>query len=151
MNAASQAVTIELTSKIAQLAVLFRAEFADVMVDLNPWLTDTKTQQQLDPHSIDLSFHFPKRHVGLACRCILLQVQFSEGLLQPTCQLTCVEANGYQHGDPQWAFSTANGQFTGAYLPLEEYQQRLRNVISQIFRLFEYPNQVKTRSDYRSY
>jgi len=147
MNAASHAITVELTSKIAQLAVLFRAEFAEVMVDLNPWLTDAKTQQQLDPHSIDLSFFFPKHHIGLACNCILLKVRFSEGLLQPTCQLTHVEADGYQHVDPQWAFSTASNQFTGNCVPIVEYQVRLRNVIDQTFRLFEYPNQTRSSSD----
>ena len=148
MNATSHAVTVELTSKIAQLAVLLRAEFVDVRVDLTPWLTDTKTQQQLDPHSIDLSFFFPKHHVGLACNCILLKVRFSEGLLQPTCKLTSVEADGYRHVEPQWIFSTESGQFTGINVPLEEYQGRLRNVIGQIFRLFEYPNQVRAPSDY---
>ncbi|MEM1280433.1 MAG: hypothetical protein AAGG53_10540 [Cyanobacteria bacterium P01_H01_bin.152] len=151
MNAASQAVTVELTSKIAHLAVLFRAEFSDVQVDLSPWLTDTKTQRQLDPHSIDLSFFFPKYHVGLACSCILLQVRFSEGLLQPTCQLTHIEANGYNHVEPQWAFSTASGCFTGDCLPLTEYQARFRTLASRIFQLFKYPNQVRTQSDYEFY
>ncbi|NEQ46690.1 MAG: hypothetical protein F6K00_25345 [Leptolyngbya sp. SIOISBB] len=145
MNAASHAVTAELTSKIAHLAVLFRAEFADVRVDLNPWLTDAKTQRQLDPHSIDLSFFFPKRHLGMTCNCILLRVRFSEGLLQPTCKLTHVEADGYNHVDPQWSFSTSNGQFTGECPPLPEYQARFRTVINRILLLFEYPNQVNPR------
>ena len=148
MNAANHAVTVELTSKIAHLAVLFRAEFAEVEVDLNPWLTDAKTQRQLDPHSIDLSFFFPKRHPGLACNCILLKVQFSEGLLRPTCQLTQVEADGYDHAEPQWSFSTTSGQFAGESPPLSEYQTRFRAVIAQIWRLFEYPNQIKPRLDY---
>ena len=147
MNAASHAVTVELTSKIAHLAVLFRAEFAEVRVDLNPWLTDTNTQRQLDPHSIDLSFFFPRRHRGLACNCILLKVGFSEGLLRPTCQLTHVEADGYAHLNPQWSFSTSSGKFTGECLPMPEYQTRFRTVIDQIWRLFEYPNQVRTPSD----
>ena len=146
MNAASHAVTVELTSKIAHLAVLFRAEFAEVRVDLNPWLTDSKTQRQLDPHSIDLSFFFPKRHLGLACNCILLKVRFSEGLLRPTCQLTHVEADGYDHVNPQWSFSTISGQFTGESPPLPEYQARFRTVVDRILQLFEYPNQVKPRS-----
>ena len=145
MNAASHAVTVELTSKIAHLAVLFRAEFAEVRVDLNPWLTDSKTQRQLDPHSIDLSFFFPKRHLGLACNCILLKVRFSEELLQPTCKLTHVEADGYNHVEPQWSFSTIAGQFTGECPPLPEYQARFRAVIDRILRLFEHPNQVNPR------
>ncbi|MBE7385450.1 MAG: hypothetical protein F6J95_029130 [Leptolyngbya sp. SIO1E4] len=43
MNAASQAITLELTSKIAHLAVLFRAEFPDARVDLSPWQPDPIT------------------------------------------------------------------------------------------------------------
>ena len=78
---ASQALTPELASKIDYLAVLFRAEFCDARVDLNPWLIDAETQRQLDPHSIDLSFHFSRGNVGLACACVLMQIRFSERLL----------------------------------------------------------------------
>ena len=67
MNATSQAVTIEITTKIAHLAVLFRAEFPNAQVDLKPWLEDYQTLCQLDPHSIDLNFYFPKRQAGLNC------------------------------------------------------------------------------------
>lgn len=149
MNATNHAVTVALTSKIAHLAVLIRATFADVRVDLKPWLTDTATQRQLDPHSIDLSFYFPKRHGGMACRCVLLQVRFSEGLLQPGCCLTHVQANGYDHADPQWMFSTVDGQFSGSCPPDQDYQIRFQQMVSQIFHLFESPNQVKTFSGYR--
>ncbi|NER85209.1 MAG: hypothetical protein F6K42_38045 [Leptolyngbya sp. SIO1D8] len=62
MNATSQAITPELSIKIAHLAVLFRAQFPDSQIDLNPWLTDSKTQSQLDPYSIDLSFYLPKHN-----------------------------------------------------------------------------------------
>ena len=147
MNAASHAVTLGLTSKIAHLAVLFRAAFVDVRVDLSPWLTDTATQRQLDPNSIDLSFYFSKRHLGLECRCVLLQVQFSEGLLQPTCYLTHIEASGYDYTEPQWQFSTVEDRFTGIYPPSPEYQGRFKQVIRQIFELFEHPNQAKICSD----
>jgi len=148
MNAASHAITVDLTSKIAHLAVLIRATFVDVQVDLSPWLTDTKTQRQLDPHSIDLSFYFPKRHVGMECRCILLQVGFSEGLLQPYCQLTHIEANGYDHTDLQWMFSTRKGRFSGPCPPNPKYQTRFQEMVNQIFQLFGQPNQVRMYSDY---
>ncbi|MDB9527623.1 hypothetical protein PN498_16625 [Oscillatoria sp. CS-180] len=151
MNAASQAVTVELTSKIAHLAVLFQAEFANARVDLSPWLTDSATQRYLDPRSIDLSFYFPNRYVGLECRCVLLQVHFSEELLDPTCQVTSVEAHGYDHSESQWAFSTHSGEFTGHCIPGQEHRTRLRDVINEISRLFEHPHQIKTRSDYEFY
>ena len=147
MNATSHAVTLGLTSKIAHLAVLVRAAFADVRVDLSPWLTDTDTQRQLDPHSIDLSFYFPKRHVGLECRCILLQVRFSEGLLCPGCQLIHIEASGYDHTDSQWMFSTKTAQFSGPCPPSPECQARFRQMAAQIFQLFKHPNRVKVHSD----
>lgn len=148
MNAASHAITVALTSKIAHLAVLIRATFADVQVDLSPWLMDTKTQRQLDPYSIDLSFYFPKRHIGMECRCILLEVCFSEGLLQSHCNLTHIEAKGYDYTDLQWMFSTRKGGFSGACPPNQESQIRFQEMINQIFQLFERPNQTKTYSDY---
>ncbi|MEM6518064.1 MAG: hypothetical protein AAF722_01895 [Cyanobacteria bacterium P01_C01_bin.70] len=148
MNAANCAITLELTSKVAHLAVLIRAAFVDVRVDLSPWLTSTETHRQLDPHSIDLSFYFPKRHVGMECRCILLQVRFFEGLLQPTCALSHIEASAYDCTEPQWTFSTATDTFMGLYQPSPEYQARFRHIMRQIFELFKYPNQLKITSDH---
>ena len=149
MNAVSQAITPELASKIAYLAVLFRAEFCDARVDLSPWLTDTETQRQLDLHSIDLSFHFLTGNLGLACDCVLMQIHFSEGLLKPTCQLLAVETHGYRRTQQQWQFSTASRGFEGKYLPEQEYQARFRKLVHQIVKLFEFPNQVRTPSDHR--
>ena len=148
MNAASQALTPELASKIAYLAVLFRAEFCDARVDLSPWLTDAETQGQLDPYSIDLSFHLSRGNVGLACGCVLMQIHFSEGLLQPTCQLRAVEAHGYHRTQQQWQFLTVSRGFEGKCLPEQEYEARFRKLIHQIVKLFEFPNQVTTTSDH---
>ena len=147
MNATSQALTPELASKIAYLAVLFRAEFCDARVDFSPWLTDAETQRQLDPHSIDLSFHFLRGNVGLACGCVLMQIHFSEGLLKPACQLLAVHAHGYNRAQQQWQFSNNNRGFTGKCLPEQEYQARFRSLVYQIVKLFEFPNQVRTASD----
>ena len=148
MNAASQAITFELASKIAYLAVLFRTEFCNAQVDWNPWLTDTETQRQLDPYSIDLSFHFSKKNAGLVCGCVLMQVQFSEEVLLSTCRLLDVEARGYNFAELQWEFSTASGRFSGNCLPDQEYQSRFRKLVGQIIKLFERPNQAKTNSDH---
>lgn len=151
MNATSQAITFDLTSKIAHLAVLFRAEFPEARVDLNPWITDTKTQHHLDPHSIDLSFHFPKRNIGLACSCVLMQVHFSGGLLLPDCQLGTIEASGFDNMKQQWRFSTEDGEFTGIFTPSEDYQTRFRYLITRIMLLFKQANRVTSSFDVRRY
>ena len=44
MNAAKQAQSIELISKIANLGVIFRTEFIQAIPDFNPWLSHPKTQ-----------------------------------------------------------------------------------------------------------
>ena len=144
MNASSQAITPELTSKIAHLAVLFRAEFPDSRVDLSPWLTDPKTQCQLDPYSIDLSFYLPRHNNVLACRCVLMQVHFSKDLLLPTCQLKAIRASGYHCTERQWQFSTADWAFEGIFIPEIEHQERFNCLINRIFKLFKHPNQVDT-------
>ncbi|MGD1904416.1 MAG: hypothetical protein ACFB0C_00305 [Leptolyngbyaceae cyanobacterium] len=136
MNATSQAVTIEITTKIAHLAVLFRAEFPNAQVDLKPWLEDYQTLCQLDPHSIDLNFYFPKRQAGLNCSCILMQVQFSKGLLLPTCQVSTIEACAFASVEPQWQFSTQDWQFMGQDLPDDENQERFQYLINRILELF---------------
>lgn len=142
MNAVSHAITLELTSKIAHLAILFRAEFPNATVDLSPWLTDQGTQSYLDPNSIDLSFFFPKRNIGLECQCVLMLVHFSEELLLPTCQLSTIEASGFDQQQQQWQFSTADGEFTGLILPSREHQCRFKHLVNRIFELFQCPNRV---------
>ncbi|NEQ83285.1 MAG: hypothetical protein F6K26_24675 [Moorea sp. SIO2I5] len=144
MNATSQAITPELATKIAHLAVLLRAEFSGSTVDLSPWLTDEKTQYQLDPHSIDLSFYLPRDIEVLACECILMQVHFSESLLLPTCQLRTVEACAYICTEQQWQFSTEDWRFVGLSTPNIEDQARFNQLIDRIFELFKHPNQVNT-------
>jgi hypothetical protein len=140
MNADSQAITLEITSKIAHLAVLFRAEFPQAEIDLQPWLTDACTQAQLDPHSIDLSFFFPQRRSELGCRCLLLQVHFSEALTSPTSQLLGIEANGFDSArNQQWQFSTIDLQFTGDSLPSCDQQDRFIRLSRRILQLFKRP------------
>ncbi|MEM6423832.1 MAG: hypothetical protein AAF728_01520 [Cyanobacteria bacterium P01_D01_bin.128] len=137
MNAASQAITIELTQKIAHLAVLVRAEFPDTQVDLNPWLRDSKTQQQLDRYSIDLSFHLPRHADALACTCILMEVKFSEGLLCPGCRLSGINAWGFDRQQQQWQFSSAEQVFSGFSIPQYLAQARFIRLTERIARIFK--------------
>ncbi|MEO0986525.1 MAG: hypothetical protein AAFY20_13360 [Cyanobacteria bacterium J06639_14] len=142
MNAVSQAITPDLTIKIANLAVLFRAEFPDVQIDLSPWLTDAKTQDQLNPYSIDLSFFLPEHGDILACQCVLMQVHFSDDLLQPTCRLSTIQVDGYNCTQRQWQFSTEDWTFAGVSVPDNDHQKRFKYLINRILELFQYPNQV---------
>ncbi|MEM6592786.1 MAG: hypothetical protein AAGF66_13010 [Cyanobacteria bacterium P01_H01_bin.119] len=147
MNASSQAITPELASKIAYLAVLFRTAFPGSTVDLTPWLSDAETQCQLESCSIDLSFYLPQKVELLACRCILMQVHFSEDLLAANCQIETVQAYGYSgqiYPEEQWQFSTTDWAFAGPSLPRGEHQERFKSLVNSIFRLFEHTNQVNT-------
>ena len=136
MNATTHAVTFELTRKIAQLGVLFRAEFPGAEVDLNPWLTDTDTQCWIYPHSIDLSFYFPQQHQGLQCNCILLEVKFSQELIDPDCQLNEIKAHGFSYGQLQWSFDSHRGDFMGEFAPDFGYQGIFIGFVAKVFQLF---------------
>ncbi|MEM9541882.1 MAG: hypothetical protein AAGA60_20595 [Cyanobacteria bacterium P01_E01_bin.42] len=142
MNATTQAITPELASKIASLAVLFRREYFGSTVDLCPWMDEDETQSQLDPYSIDLSFYLPKYIGNLACRCILIEVHFSEDLLLPYCQLETIKAFGYTRKQREWKFSTEDWMFVGSS-PNIEQQVRFSRLVSNISALFAHPNQVK--------
>ncbi|MEM7062559.1 MAG: hypothetical protein AAF572_05275 [Cyanobacteria bacterium P01_B01_bin.77] len=140
MNASSQAISIGLTRKIANVAVMFRAEFPSAIPDLSPWLTDDITKQQVKPSSIDLSFSLPYSADLLNCNCILLQILFSDMLLEPTCRLVGLEASGHNRQGQCWTFSTAaDWQFAGTNPPQDENQQRFIRLLQQVFTLFSYP------------
>lgn len=60
MNAAEQVTSLEMLSKIATIVNLFKAEFPEILADLNPWLNNSETKKFTDPSSLDISFHFFK-------------------------------------------------------------------------------------------
>ncbi|MEM1239211.1 MAG: hypothetical protein AAGI45_05155 [Cyanobacteria bacterium P01_H01_bin.26] len=140
MNASSQALSINLTRKIANVAVMFRAEFPSAVPDLSPWLTDDITKQQIKPSSIDLSFAVPQDSDLLNCTCILLQILFSDALLEPTCHIVGIEASGHGYQGQCWTFSTKAGwQFEDSNRPQSHHQQRFVHLLQQILTLFSYP------------
>ncbi|MEO1432380.1 MAG: hypothetical protein AAFS12_08840 [Cyanobacteria bacterium J06632_19] len=140
MNAAKQAKSIELVSKIASLEVIFKTEFNQAIADFKPWLSDSTTQNMADPNSIDISFSFPEQHSGLHCRCILIQVRFSKALLSRNCRMIGIEASGYNHQNEQWHFSTiGDWQFEGNYQPTSFCQEKFRRFCRQVFILFKHP------------
>ncbi|MGD1857184.1 MAG: hypothetical protein ACFB2W_23365 [Leptolyngbyaceae cyanobacterium] len=141
MNASTQALSISLMRKIANVAVMVRAEFPSATPDLSPWLTDDITRQQMNPSSIDLSFTSRQESDLLNCRCVLLQVIFSDALLEPTCHLIGIEASGHDHQGQCWTFSTeADWQFAGSKPPQNLYQRkRFIYLLKKILALFNYP------------
>ncbi|MEM6256074.1 MAG: hypothetical protein AAF821_24440 [Cyanobacteria bacterium P01_D01_bin.156] len=142
MNASAQALSISLTRKIANVAVMFRAEFPSAIPDLSPWLTDDFSHQEMKPESIDLSFTSLKPSGLLDCRCILVQILFSEPLLQPGCRLVGIAASGHDHQGQCWNLSSAKSewQFAGIHAPQDLHQrERFVHLLQQILNLFNYP------------
>ncbi|BAY81622.1 hypothetical protein NIES267_10990 [Calothrix parasitica NIES-267] len=140
MNAAKQAKSIELISKIASLEVIFKTEFSKAIADFNPFTSDSETQNTTDPNSIDISFSFPGQHSGFHSRCILIQVRFSEALLAPNCRMIGIEASGYNHQGEQWHFSTiGDWQFEGVNQPISFCEEKFRRFCRQVFILFKHP------------
>jgi hypothetical protein len=131
MNAAEQARSIELATKIAAIVNLFKQQFTDVRADLSPWTNDPDTRELVDPDSIDISFSFPGISKLVRSRCVLVQIRFHEQ------HLIGVEASGFGHQGKQWTISTVdNWQFIGSYLPTDEFADKLKNFCRQVFELF---------------
>ena len=140
MNAAKQAKSIELISKIASLEVIFRTEFNQAVADFNPWSSDSATQNMADPDSIDISFSFGGQHSGFHSRCILIQIRFSEALLTPNCRIIGITATGHNHQSEQWHFSTiGDWEFEGVNQPISFCQEKLRRFARQVLVLFKHP------------
>jgi hypothetical protein len=78
MNAAEQARSLEVTTKIAAVVNLFKLEFADARADLKPWQNDPDTRELVDPDSIDIGFHLPGWSRKFQSRSILVQIRLYE-------------------------------------------------------------------------
>lgn len=137
MNAAEQAKGLEATTKIAAIVNLFKAEFPDAKVDLKPWRGDPQTQEWIDPHSIDLGFHFPGWSRRLQSNSILVQIRFYQDSTETKQRLIGLETAGFNHQGQAWRLSTVdNWQFLGHSLPVEDCQAKLKHFCRQVFILF---------------
>ncbi len=135
MNATEQAKSIELATKIAAIASLFKQQFPIVKVDLSPWANDSCTRELVDPDSIDLSFNFPGVNKTITSRSVLLQIRFHEG------NLIGIESSGYGYQGKQWNLSTVdNWEFVGEFPPSLEFAGKLKQIYRQIFELFSIVN-----------
>lgn len=126
MNAAEQAINPEAATKIAAIVNLFKHQFPGVKVNLNPWTNDPETQEWVDPHSIDMGFNLPAGQT-------LLQLRMHER------RLIGIEASCFgPFGSQRWRFSTVGDwNFLGSTPPPPGFQQKLKQICHDIFRLFD--------------
>lgn len=48
MNASTQAITISLLRKIANVPIVIQSEIPSAVIDLSPWMVDAKSQEKHD-------------------------------------------------------------------------------------------------------
>lgn len=137
MNAAEQATNLELTSKIATVVNLFKAEFPEIKADLKPWANDHETRELVDPDSIDIGFHFPGRSKSFQSRSLLIQIRFYQDPLNGLERCIGVEIAGFDHRGEQWRLSTVeNWRFEGETQPEPVAGKKVKHFCRQILELF---------------
>ncbi len=139
MNAAEQASTIEFTSKIAAIVGLFKSELPDLRADLKPWADDPETQDLIDPHSVDIGFHFPGVSRPFQCRSLLIQIRLHQDLETHQLKVIGLEVGGFDHRGQQWRLSTIdNWQFEGQITPDPTSGESIRNCCRRVFEVFNH-------------
>lgn len=137
MNAAEQAIGLEVTTKIAAVVNLFKAQFPDAKADLKPWANDPDTRELVDPDSIDIGFHFPGWSRSAQSRSILVQIRLYDDPLTSTRRAIGLEVAGFTNLGEQWRLSTIeNWQFVGVTQPADTVKQKLKHFCRQVFELF---------------
>jgi hypothetical protein len=137
VNAAEQAINLELASKIATVVNLFKAEFPDAKADLKPWMDDSETRDLVDPDSIDLGFHLPGWSRLFQSRSILVQIRFHADALSKTRRAIGLEVAGFDHQGKQWQLSTVGTwHVEGKTTPVPEIEAKLKTFCQNVFDLF---------------
>ena len=137
MNAAEQASTIELASKIAATVGLFKAELPDLRADLKPWANDPSVQSLIDPDSVDIGFHFPGVSRLFQCRSLLIQIRMHQDSESKLRRVIGLEVAGFDHRGQQWRLSTVdNWRFEGSTQPEPSSRESLRSCCRQVFEVF---------------
>ncbi|MEA5616376.1 hypothetical protein VB711_00770 [Cronbergia sp. UHCC 0137] len=140
MNAAEQAINLELASKIATVVNLFKLAFPDVKSDLKPWKNDPETRELVDPDSIDIGFHFPGISKSWRSRSILIQIRFYQDPINNSRRAIGLEAAGFDHRGEAWRLSTVEQwDFIGNTSPSPEVGEKLKQVCRQILEVFNNP------------
>jgi hypothetical protein len=137
VNAAEQAINLELASKIATVVNLFKFEFPDARSDLKPWTNDPETRELVDPDSIDIGFHFPGVSKSWQSRSILIQIRFYQDPISDLRRAIGVEIAGFNHRGEAWRLSTVeNWGFVGKVQPSAEVGGKLKIICRQILEIF---------------
>ncbi len=125
MNAAEQATSPEVTSKIAAMINLVKQQFPRAKANLKPWTNDPDTQEWLDPDSIDIGFNLPAGNT-------LMQLRFHEN------RLIGIEALCFgPFGNQRWKFSTiGDWSFQGSTPPPPGFRHTLKQICQELFVLF---------------
>lgn len=137
MNASERAKGLDITTKIASVVNLFKAQFPDVKADLKPWKNDPDTRELVDPDSIDIGFHFPGWSPRTQCNSILVQIRFYKDPLEEIEKFIGIETAGFSHVGQAWRFSTVeNWQLLGKHEPEIQVEDKLKTFSRQVFELF---------------
>jgi hypothetical protein len=137
VNAAEQAIGLEVTTKIAGVVNLFKSQFPDARADLKPWANDPDTRELVDPDSIDIAFHLPGWSRLFQSRSALMQIRFYDDPLTETRRAIGIEVAGFTQLGEQWRLSTIeNWQFVGKAQPADDVKEKLKQICRQVFQLF---------------
>lgn len=137
MNAAEQAIGLEVTAKIAAVVTLFKGQFPDAKADLKPWSNDPDTRELIDPDSIDIGFHLPGWSRSVQGRSVLVQIRFHADPVDQSRRAIGIESAGFTNLGEQWRLSTVEEwQFVGLTQPSDEVKEKLKLVCRQIFEVF---------------
>ncbi|MEL7357679.1 MAG: hypothetical protein AAFN40_14055 [Cyanobacteria bacterium J06560_6] len=143
MNAAEQASTIELASKIAATVGLFKSELPDLKADLKPWANDPTVKNLIDPDSVDIGFHFPGMSRLFQCRSLLIQIRLHQDSESDQRRAIGLEVGGFDHKGQQWRLSTIdNWRFEGTTTPEPASRESLRNCCRQVFEVFNQTSSI---------
>ncbi len=137
MNAAEQARSLQVASKIAAVVNLFKSEFPDAKADLKPWHNDPGTRELVDPDSIDIGFHLPGWSRKFQSRSILVQIRFYEDPSTATKRAIGIQVEGFDYRGKPWRLSTVDEwQFVGECQPAAEVGAKLKHFCREVLSIF---------------
>ncbi|MDM7326547.1 MAG: hypothetical protein P3X23_005440 [Thermosynechococcus sp. Uc] len=133
VNAAEQAVTVQMASKLGAIVHLFRQCNPDLRADLHPWADDPHTRNFVDPDSIDIGFHLPGWSRRWQARSLLLQIRLHCDPDSAQRRAIGLEIVGFSYTSEQWRFSSiGQGVFSGHNLPSADLRNQLRSISHEI-------------------
>ncbi len=137
MNAADQVYSFVFAGALASAINLVSKRFPASSPSLTPWRDDPETRRWREADTVDLAFHFPGWSPRLECRSLLIQLRFSDELIEASPHLLGVIIRGMTFEGERWRFATiGNWEATGTHLPQAEQIVHLHQLCSDLFSLF---------------